>query len=138
MGASVAVVVALIFSGFLIVGTIIYSSVDYSKNLVKKAQYDQDTMKKAKMQTDITITNVTDKTTGNITLKNTGKTTLNASLLDVFVDGAYYNYALSSASNNIWTAESNVNITLSPAISISGKRVKVVTENGISDYVFVP
>ncbi len=138
MGTSVSVVVALIFSAFLIVGTIIYSSVDYSKNLVKKAQYDQDTMKKARMQTDITITNVTNITTGNITLKNTGKITLNASLLDVFVDGTYYNYTLSSAGNNTWTPESNVNITLSPAIAISGKRVKVVSENGISDYVLVP
>ncbi len=138
MGASVSVVVALIFSAFLIVGTIIYSSVDYSKNLVKKAQYDQDTMKKARMQTDITITNITNKTAGNITLKNTGKTTLNASLLDVFVDGTYYNYTLSSAGNNTWTSESNMNITLSPAKNISGMRVKVVSENGISDYALVP
>ncbi len=137
MGTSVSVVVALIFSAFLIVGTIIYSSVDYSKNLVKKAQYDQDTMKKARMQTDITITNVTNGSSLQITLKNTGKTTLNASALDVFVDGKYHNYTLSSAGNT-WVPKNNTNITVPVTFNASRDRVKVVTENGISDYALVP
>jgi len=76
---------ALLFLAFLIVSIVGYSAVDYSKNLVKNAQNVQDTMKKTKMQTDITITSASlSGTSGNvylnITLQNTGKTTLNASL----------------------------------------------------------
>ncbi|MDD5474867.1 MAG: hypothetical protein PHU34_12100 [Candidatus Methanoperedens sp.] len=137
MGAETSIVIALLFLGFLIVGTAIYSTVDYSQNLVKKAQLDQDTMKKAKMQTDITIINATNKTSSlNITLKNTGKTTLNASALDAFLDGVKYPYNLLSPSNT-WTSENNANISIAVTNS-TGKRLKIITENGISDYAIVP
>lgn len=137
MGAETSVVIALIFSVFLILGTITYSSVDYSRNLVKNAQYDQDTMNKARMQTDITILNVTNGTTRlNITLKNTGKTTLNASAMNVFVNGNLSNYSLLSTGNT-WVSKNNTNITIL-VTPISGNRIKVVTGNGISDYALVP
>ncbi len=137
MGAETSVVIALLFMGFLIAATTIYSTVDYNQNLVRKAQFDQDTMKKAKMQTDITILNVTNKTSFvNITLRNTGKTTLNASALDAFVDGTKYPYSLLS-SGNTWPAENNTDISIAVTGS-SGKRIKIITENGISDYAILP
>ncbi len=137
MGAETSVVIALLFLGFLIMGTSIYSSVDYNQNLVRKAQFDQDTMKKAKMQTDITIMNATNKTSSlNITLRNTGKTTLNASALDAFLDGIKYPYNLLSSGNTL-PAENNTNISITVTGS-SGKRIKIITENGISDYAIVP
>lgn len=137
MGAETSVVIALLFLGFLIMSTSIYSSVDYNQNLVRKAQFDQDTMKKAKMQTDITILNVTNKTSSlNITLRNTGKTTLNASALDAFIDGIKYSYNLLSPGNTL-PAENNTNISIAVTGS-SGKRIKIITENGISDYAIVP
>ncbi|MDD5474449.1 MAG: hypothetical protein PHU34_09940 [Candidatus Methanoperedens sp.] len=137
MGAETSVAIALLFLGFLIMGAALYSSVDYSQSLVKKAQSDQDTMKKTKMQTDITIMNATNKTSSlNITLKNTGKTTLNASLLDAFVDGIKYNYTLLS-SGKTWTSENNTNLSIAMTNS-TGKRLKIITENGISDYAIVP
>lgn len=137
MGAETSVVVALFFLGFLVVTVVSYSSIDYAKNLVKNAQYDQDTMKKAKMQTDIAIINVTNKTTYlNLTLKNTGKTTLNASALDVFYDGKYYTYNLLSA-RNTWTSETDLNISVN-LVPQTNNRIKVVSENGISDYALVP
>jgi archaellum component FlaF (FlaF/FlaG flagellin family) len=137
MGASTSVVVALFFLGFLILGTTTYSAVDYFNTLVKNAQHVQDTMKKAKMQTDITIINVTNKTTYlNLTLKNTGKTTLNASALDVFYDGNYYTYNLLSAGNT-WTSETNLNISIN-LVPQTNRRIKVVSESGVSDYAIVP
>lgn len=144
MGAETSVVIALIFSVFLILGTITYSSIDYSNNLVKNAQYDQDTMKKDEMQTDITITNVTltnnlNNSSLNMTIKNTGKTTLNASTLDVFVSGKLYNYNMLTAGNT-WVPENKTNITIYPLnyTQTTGSRIKIVTGNGISDYALAP
>jgi len=140
MGASTSVVIALIFSVFLILGTITYSSVDYSRKLVKNAQYDQDTMKKNKMQTDITITNIWNSSSYlNITVQNTGKTTLNASLLEIFVNGNYYpSYNLSPAINT-WVPKNSTNISINLTSSYTNKsRIKVVTENGISAYELSP
>lgn len=144
MGAETSVVIALFFVGFMFVAIAIYSSIDYSRNLVKNAQYDQDTMKKGKMQTDIIITNLTfiNQTSNsylNMTVKNTGKTTLNASSMNVFVGGAMYNYNLLT-SGNTWAPENQANITIYPLnyTTNRGSRIKIVTENGISDYSIVP
>ncbi|MDD5474448.1 MAG: hypothetical protein PHU34_09935 [Candidatus Methanoperedens sp.] len=117
MGAETSVVIALLFLGFLIMGAAVYSSVDYSQNLVKKAQSDQDTMKKARMQTDITITNVSfsnysGNVSLNITLKNTGKTTLNASLLSVFINGIYVDSSYCISTKNTWVSENITNISI--------------------------
>ncbi len=137
MSAETSVVVALFFIGFLAAAATVYSSIDYYKNLVKNAQYEQDTIKKARMQTDITITNVTNRTTSlNLTLKNTGRTTLNSSSLDVFVNGNFYNYNLTTA-GNIWVPENSTNITI-PVAPKTGDRIKIVAENGISDYALSP
>jgi archaellum component FlaF (FlaF/FlaG flagellin family) len=137
MGASTAMVVALFFLCFLIVAAAVYSSANYSQNLINNARQDQDTMKKAKMKTDIAIINVTNKTTSlNITLQNMGETALNASLFEIFVNGVYYsNYTLSSG--NTWPPMNYSNITI-PVAASSGSRVKVVTENGISAYALSP
>jgi archaellum component FlaF (FlaF/FlaG flagellin family) len=137
MGASTSMVVALFLLCFLIVVATAYSSVDYSQNLIKNARQDQDTMKKAKMKTDIAIINVTNKTTSlNITLQNMGETTLNASLFEIFVNGVYYsNYTLSSG--NTWPPMNYSNITVNVKAN-SSSRVKVIAENGISAYALSP
>ena len=137
MTAETSVVIALFFIGFLFVSAMVYSSVDYYKNLVKNAQYEQDTMKKAKIQTDITIINMTNSSSRlNITLKNTGRVTLNSSLLDVFVDGVSYPYNLTTV-GYVWPPQNKMNITIPVTVS-TGSRIKVVAENGISDYALVP
>jgi len=118
MGAETSVVMAFFFIGLIVVATATYSSFDYNNNLVKKAQYDHDTMKNAKMQTDITITNASFSNSSgnvslNITLKNTGKTTLNAGLLDIFIDGKYLDstYCIKSTINT-WVPENITNISI--------------------------
>lgn len=143
MSAETSVAFALFFVGFLIAAGAIYSSIDYYKNLEKNAQYDQGVMKKNEMQTDITIMNVTlmnesGSSRLNITITNTGKTTLNASSMNVFVNGILYNYNLSSAGNT-WIPERRTNITIYPInyTNTTGGRLKIITENGISDYALV-
>jgi len=116
MGASTSMVIALIFIGFIVVAITTYSSFDYYNNLVKKAQNDQDTMKKAKMQTYITITNVSLLNNClTITLNNAGKTTLNASLLDIIVNGTYYGSSYCTSTINTWVPESSQKIVFCSA-----------------------
>src|SRR3972149_4656733 len=117
MSADTSVVIALFFVGFLVVAATVYSSLDYYQKQVKNAQYDQDTMKKAKMQTDITITNISYTNISysgsylNISIKNTGKTTLNASQLEIFIDGVYYAPFTLSPPGNTLAPENSVNIS---------------------------
>lgn len=143
MSADTSVVIALFLVGFLVVAATVYSSIDYYQKQTKDAQYEQDTMKKAKMQTDITIINVTQNTARdflNLTIKNTGSTTLNSSLLSVFVEGLRYPYNSTSA-RNTWVPENITNITIYSLPNVStytNYRIKVVSENGISDYALAP
>ncbi len=133
MGAETSAVIALIFVGFLTIGTTTYASFEYSNSLVKNSQYEKDIIKKARMQTDITIMNMTNTTTRlNLTVKNTGKTTLNASAMNVFINGNPYNYSV-VATGNVWVPQNSTNITIPVNIN-TGDRIKVTTENGISDY----
>ena len=133
MAAETSVVIVLIFIGFLTIGTTTYASFEYSKSLVQNAKYEQDTMKKAKIQTDITIMNITNSTTRlNLTIKNTGKTTLNASAMDVFVNGNPYDFIVVTA-GNVLVPQNITNITIPVSVNI-GDRIKITTENGVSDY----
>lgn len=133
MAAETSAVIALIFIGFLTIGSTTYASYEYSNSLLQNAKYEQDIMKKAKIQTDITIMNITNSTTYlNLTIKNTGKTTLNASAMNVFVNGNLSNYSVVPA-GNLWVPQNSTNITIPVNISI-GDRIKITTENGVSDY----
>jgi archaellum component FlaF (FlaF/FlaG flagellin family) len=133
MGAETSAVIALIFVGFLTIGTTTYASYEYSNSLVKNSQYEKDIIKKARMQTDITIMNITNTTTQlNLTVKNTGKTTLNASAMNVFINGNLSNYTV-VMTGNVWVPQNSTNITIPVNISI-GDRIKITAENGVSDY----
>lgn len=132
MAAETSVVIALIFIGFLTIGSTTYASYEYSNSLVQNAKYEQDTMKKAKIQTDITIINITNATTRlNLTIKNTGKTTLNASAMNVLINGNHSGYNVTTG--NVWVPQKNTNLTI-PVIIKTCDRIKITTENGISDY----
>lgn len=117
MSADTSVVIALFLVCFLVVAATVYSSLDYYQKQVKNAQDDQDIMKKAKMQTDITITNISYTNISysgsylNITIKNTGKTTLNASLLEILIDGVYYAPFTLSPPGNTLAPENSTTIT---------------------------
>ena len=133
MGAETSAVIALIFVGILTIGSTTYASYEYSNSLVKNSQYEKDIIKKARMQTDITIMNMTNTTTQlSLTIKNTGKTTLNASAMNVFINGNPYNYSVVAA-GNVWVPQNSTNIAISVTIN-TGDRIKITTENGVSDY----
>ncbi len=134
MGAETSAVIALIFVGILTIGSTTYASYEYSNNLVKNSQYEKDIIKKARMQTDITIMNMTNTTTQlNLTIKNAGKTTLNASAMNVFINGYPYAYTVVTT-GNVWVPQKSTNISIPVSIN-AGDRIKVTTENGVSDYI---
>lgn len=133
MGAETSAVIALIFVGILTIGSTSYASYEYSNSLVKNSQYEKDVIKKARMQTDITITNMTNTTNQlDLTIKNTGKTTLNATAMNVFINGNLYTYNVVAA-GNVWLPQSSTNITIPVSIN-AGDRIKITTQNGVSDY----
>ena len=118
MSADTSVVIALFFVGILVVAATVYSSLDHYQKQVKNAQDDQDIMKKAKMQTDITITNISYTNISysgsylNITIKNTGKTTLNATQFEIFIDGVLYNVPFTlSPPGNLLVPGNSTNIS---------------------------
>ncbi len=133
MGAETSAVIALIFVGFLTISTTTYAAFDYSNSLVKNAQYEKDVIKKARMQTDITIMAMTNSTNRlNLTVRNTGKTTLNATAMNIFINGNPYTYSVVPA-GNVWVPQNSTNISIPVSIN-TGDRIKVTAENGVSDY----
>lgn len=133
MGSETSVVIALLFAGFLMVAVVVYSSIDYYSNLVENAQYERDVFRKEWMQTDIIITNVTNNSM-NLTLKNTGKTTLNASYLNIFINGNYSSKNVTSGTT--WAPQYSTNITIPVKLKMND-RIKITTENGIAAYALV-
>lgn len=134
MGSETSVVIALLFAGFLAIAVVTYSSIEYYANLVENAQYERDVFRKEWMQTDIIITNASNNSV-NLTLKNTGKTTLNASYLNVFINGNYSSKNVTS-NGTTWAPQYSTNITIPLALK-KDDRVKISTENGIAAYALV-
>ena len=88
------------------------------------------------VQTDINITSVSTPINGsnydlNFTIKNTGSTTLETTYFDILINGIKNSFTCSKSylhpENEVW-----FNVTNLPDIG-KGK-LKVVTDNGISDY----
>ena len=87
-------------------------------------------------QTDINITDVSIYINGlnydhNVTIKNTGSVTLNTSDFTILVNGVPQQF-ISSDSYLYPKKETHFNVTNLPGDG--NKRLKVITEKGISDY----
>jgi archaellum component FlaF (FlaF/FlaG flagellin family) len=86
------------------------------------------------MQTDITITNITNNSLGppydlNITVENTGSIVLETSYFNVLLNGTSQEFTCSET----YLYPENIvyfNITNQP----NNGRLKIITDNGISDY----
>ena len=88
------------------------------------------------IQTDINITNVNTTQNGsnydhNITVQNTGSTTLETSNFDVLIDGIKQIF---TCSKTYLHPENIVYFNITNLAGTGNKRVKVVANNGISDY----
>ncbi|RJS71778.1 MAG: fla cluster protein FlaF, partial [Candidatus Syntrophoarchaeum sp. WYZ-LMO15] len=73
-----------------------------------------------------------------IDVKNTGSTVLNASKVDVLLDGELETANITSLKVNgvdssVWSPEDTLQIKIS-GVAANPTRIKVIAENGISDY----
>ncbi|MCD6468622.1 MAG: hypothetical protein J7L32_04885 [Thermoplasmata archaeon] len=88
-----------------------------------------------RVHTDVVITGVS-ATSGtpfnlSITVKNNGSETLDASKFSVLVNGTLYSF---NCSSSYLYPEDSVVFTVSGLTERGFKRIKVVCENGVSDY----
>jgi flagellar protein FlaF len=88
------------------------------------------------IQTDINITDVSSQTNGsgydiNITVENIGSTTLETEDFDILINGTENVF---TCSKEYLHPENEVYFNVSSLQGSGDRRLKVVTENGISDY----
>lgn len=87
-------------------------------------------------QTDINITNVISEVNGsnydiNVTVENTGSITLETGFFDILVNGTKVDF---TCSKSYIHPENNVYFNVSSISDVGTLKLKVVTNNGISDY----
>ena len=89
-----------------------------------------------RFQTDINITSISTITNGsnydlNITIKNTGSTSLETKDFNVLINGSAKEFA---ALSTYLYPQNIVNLTVYNIKGSGNNRLKIVTNNGISDY----
>ncbi|NOR48958.1 MAG: hypothetical protein GQ533_13100 [Methanosarcinaceae archaeon] len=137
MGFETAVVVAIFFLSAMVLGTMAYVVISASQDLVDDASYEQNDMQIKRLQTDILIdSSIPGSGTPydlTITVSNTGSETLQSDELNVLVDGIIESYTFAPMTTT-WTPDGTITLTVAGLSGGGSHRVKVITENGISDY----
>lgn len=122
-------------AAILYIGTIFYPVADLSYQRVVEAKKDSSELWSEKLNTKIVIadTNLSGSVL-NITVYNNGSLTLNSSKLDVIYDGTMLQSSSFTVSKQgVWSPKSSINVTINDAET--DKRVKIITSNGVADYV---
>ena len=132
MGFSVSASTAIIFAGlFLAVGTL-YPAVSNAHERVTDAEIERTDARLDMRNTEINIT-VVDTTTPSVGVTNEGSTSLNASDIDVIVDGVYQPRR-TYESEGLWVPGEQITIDNFDNFNDfnSVDRIKIVTDHGIS------
>ena len=125
IGVSILMIIEIIISN----GVPTITNVEEAFDEMRNRAIDQ-------VQTDINITGVTSVVNGsgydiNITVENSGSVTLETANFDILINGTINDF---SCSKSYIHPENNVYFDV-PSITGSGsQKLKVVTNNGISDY----
>ena len=138
MGFEVSVVIAFFFISAVVLGTLSFTTLTDSSELVNDASMQQHEMQSKLLQTDITIdslvvSNATSPYNLTVTLTNTGSETLLFDELDVLVDGKLEAYTFSETAA-VWTPAETRDLMVSELSGSGEHRLKIVTGNGIADY----
>ena len=138
MGFETSVVIAIFFLSAMVLGTTAYVVISSSQDMVDDASYEQNEMQIKRLQTDIVIDSSTPAGSAasynlTLTVSNTGSETLKSDELNVLVDGIMQTYTFAPTTTT-WTPDGAIALTLEGLSGGGSHRVKVVTENGISDY----
>lgn len=135
MGFSTSISIVILFIGLLTTATASYTTIDRSTEILAEARDTQHERMLDQLNTEITITGITqDGSDLNITVRNDGTTVLNSSTIeiDVLLDGSYTTPS-SITPPGVWSPDKSTNIILANE-NITNRRIKVVVENGESDY----
>jgi archaellum component FlaF (FlaF/FlaG flagellin family) len=131
VGAAAIIGVSILMSIEIIVSTGVPTiiNVDDAFDEMRNRAIDQ-------VQTDINITGVTSIVNGtgydiNISVENTGSITLKTTYFDILINGIKYDF---SCSKSYIHPENNVYFNVSSLTGVGARKLKVVTNNGISDY----
>lgn len=136
MGFSLVAAAAIIGVSVLMAIEIIVSTTIPTLTDVHDAFEDMRDRAIDKVQTEINITDVSSEANGsnydiNVTVENTGSVTLETAYFDILINGTKNEF---TCSKSYLHPENEVYFNVS-SLSGSGKRrLKVVTNNGISDY----
>ena len=129
--ASAIIGVAVVMIIEVSVGTVIpvFTDLNDSYNDMRQRSFDE-------LQTDIVIQNITVQTHASlhdilISVSNSGSTVIETKYIDVLVNGTLTSF---TCADNYWFPEGTYTISLTNLTGSGNKKVKVVTENGISDY----
>lgn len=136
MGFSVSASTAIIFAGIFLAIGILYPAVSNGYELVQDAEVDRTDARLDMQNSDINITDL-DGTT--ISVSNEGATSLDASEVDVVVNGEYqpredYETTVEGEpGTELWLPGETLEIDSSEVgATNTGDRVRIVTEYGIS------
>ena len=136
MGFSLVGAAAIIGVSLLMVIEIIVSTTIPTLTDVHSAFDEMNDRAIAQVQTDINITEVNSIVNGsnydiNITVENTGSITLETTFFDILINGTKNDFSCS----NFYIHPENIVYFIVSNLSGSGiNRLKIVTNNGISDY----
>ena len=133
MGFSVSASTAIIFAGLFLVVGILYPAVSNGYERVTDAEIDRDDAQLDMRNTDINITNITGE---EIKVKNEGSTSLDASTVDLVVDGDYQErdtYTRDPA--DLWLPGETLSLG---GFDTATDQIRVVTDNGVSATGEVP
>lgn len=132
LAAAFAVIgVSILISIEILTGSLLPTITDFDDSYEDMIEREID-----RVQTDINITSVSTSANNsnydhNITLENTGSVTLKTSDFTILINGTVQQF---SCSNSYLYPEKIVYFNIYNLAGNGSKRLKVVTDNGISDY----
>ncbi len=138
MGFELSVVAVIFFISAIMLGTVSYTMLSTSNEVVLEA-YDQHfQMQLNQLHTDVSIDALlADTSSGDqnliVVLSNTGSETLRFDELSVLINGNLTTYMYDDHSD-IWTPAQTRNMTIDGIDTYSDLRIKVITSNGVSAY----
>jgi archaeal flagellar protein FlaF len=138
MGFETSVVVIIFFVSVLITGTISYTTISSSHDLLSSSADEHYSTMNKKLQTDLQIVDsnaIIHNSTYQLSLQilNTGSETLRSDEVNVLIDGVYRPCSTLNTTTT-WTPETCTILNVYDLSGFGDHRVKVVAENGICDY----
>lgn len=139
MGFESSVVLAIFFISAMVMATASYATISSSQEMLLSSTDEHYSLLNRKLQTDVQIVQSTtnlQNSTYQLSLQvlNTGSETLRSDETDVLVDGVFMPYSSTNATT-LWTPQTYMTLNIYNLSGFGQHRVKVVTENGVCDYL---